>query len=85
MWQISGGEVVAAWDVDRKDSDRSTTQRDLDCDSLEVRVNSNHPVVEYFIDVDQDSSMWQLVRVPQWFMVAVVVDTLVVTQWLRVL
>ena len=57
--------MVAAWDVDRKDSDRSTTQRDLDCDSLEVRVNSNHPVVENFIDVDQDSSMWQLVRVPQ--------------------
>ena len=26
VWQISGGEVVVAWDVDRKDNDRSTTQ-----------------------------------------------------------
>ena len=30
-WQISGGEVVVAWDVDRKDSDRCTTQSHLQC------------------------------------------------------
>ena len=35
-----------------------------------------------FLDVDLDSSTWQLVRVPpQWFVVAVVVGTLVVSEW----
>ena len=62
VWQISGGEVVVAWDVDRKDSDGCTTQSHLYCYRLEVRVNLNYPVVESFLDVDQDSSnIWGLV------------------------
>ena len=80
MRQISDGEVVVAWDVDRKDSDRSTTQSDLDGDCLEMRVNPNRLMVESFLDVDRDSSTWQLVRIPpQRLVIAVVVSTLVVT------
>ena len=45
MQQISDGEVVVAWDVDRKDSDRSITQSYLDGDCLEMRVNPNRLVV----------------------------------------
>ena len=56
MRQISDGEVVVACDVDRKDSDRSTTQSDLDGDCLEMRFNPNRLVVESFLDVDRDSS-----------------------------
>ena len=52
VWQISGCEVVVAWDVDRKKSDRCTTQSHLDCYRLEVRVNLNHLVVEFLLDVD---------------------------------
>ena len=86
VWQISGGEVVVAWDVDRKDSDRCTTQSYLDCYGLEVRVDLNHLVVESLLDVDQDSSTWQLIWIPpQRFAVAVIVGTLVVTQGWRVL
>ena len=48
VWQISGGEVVVAWDVDRKDSDRCTTQGYLDCYRLHVWVNLNLSVVESF-------------------------------------
>ena len=85
MRQISDGEVVVAWDVDRKDSDRSTTQSDLDGDCLEMRVNPNWLVVKSFLDVDRDSSTWQLVRIPpQRLVIAVVVGTLVVTQGWRV-
>ena len=81
MWQISGRKVVVAWDVNRKDSDRSTTQCDLDCNHLEVSVNLNRLVVQSFLDVDWDSSTWQLVRIPpQLFVIAVIVGTLVVTQ-----
>ena len=79
VWQISGGEVVVAWDVDRKDSDRCTTQSHLDCYGLEVRVDLNHLVVESLLDVDQDSSTWQLIGIPpQRFAVAVIVGTSVV-------
>ena len=46
VWQISGGEVVVAWDVDRNNNDRSTTQSYLDCYGLDIRVNPNHLVVE---------------------------------------
>ena len=52
MWQISSTKVVVAWDVNRKDSDRSTTQCDLDCNHLEVRVNLIVLVVQSFLDVD---------------------------------
>ena len=77
--------VVVAWDVDRKDSDRCTTQSYLDCYRLEMRVNPNHLVVESFLDVDQDSSTWQLVWIPpQRFAVAIIVGTSVVTQGWRV-
>ena len=31
VWQISGGEVVVAWDADRKNSDGCTTQSHLHC------------------------------------------------------
>ena len=73
--------MVVAWDVDRKDSDRCTTQSHLDCQGLEVRVNSNHLVVESLLDVDQDSSTWQLIWIPpQRFAVAIIVGTSVVTQ-----
>ena len=34
VWEISGGEVVVAWDVDRKDSDMCTSQSHLDCYGL---------------------------------------------------
>ena len=71
VWQISGGEVVAAWDVDRNNSDGCTIQSHLDCYRLEVRVNLNHPVVESLLDVDQDSS-WIWIP-PQWFAVAIIV------------
>ena len=82
VWQISGGKVVVAWDVNRKDSDRSTTLWDLDCNHLEVRVNLNRLVVQSFLDVDWDSSIWQLVRIPpRRIVIAVIVGTLVVTQW----
>ena len=85
MRQISDGEVVVAWDVDRKDSDRSITQSDLDGDCLEMRVNPNRLVVESFLDVDRDSSTGQLVRIPpQRLVIAVVVATLVMTQGWRV-
>ena len=81
VWQISGGEVVVAWDVDRKDSDGCTTQSHLDCYRLEVRVNLNHPVVESLLDVDQDSSTWQLIWIPPLrFAVAIIVGTSVVAQ-----
>ena len=35
--QISGGEVVVVWDVDRKTIDGCTIQSHLDCYSLELR------------------------------------------------
>ena len=50
--------MVVAWDVDRKDSDRSTTKCDMDCGRLKVRVNLNQLVVQSFLDVDCDSSTW---------------------------
>ena len=86
VWQISGGEVVVACDVDRKDSDGCTTQSHLDCYRLEVRVNLNHLVVESLLDVDQDSSTWQLIWIPPpWFAVAIIVGTSLVTQGCKVL
>ena len=82
VWQISGGEVVVAWDVDGKDSDRCH----LDCYGLEVRVDSKHLVVESLLDVDQDSSTWQLIWIPpQRIALAIIVGTSVVTQGWRVL
>ena len=81
VWQISGGEVVVTWDVDRKDSDRCTTQSYLNCYRLKMQVNLNHLVVESFLEVDQDSSTWELVWIPpQRFAVAIIVGTSVVTQ-----
>ena len=47
IWQISGGKVAVAQDVERKDNDRSTTQCDQDCDRLEVRVNLNQVAVGF--------------------------------------
>ena len=86
VWQISCGEVVVAWDVDRKNNDGCTTQSHLDCYRLEVRVNLNHLVVESLLDVDQDSSTWQLIWIlPPRFAVAIIVGTSVVTQGWRVL
>ena len=85
VWQITGGEVVIACDVDRKDSDGCTTQSHQDCYRLEVRVNFNHPVVESLLDVNQDSSTWQLIWIPPpRFAVAIIVGTSVVTQGWRV-
>ena len=76
VWQISGGEMGVAWDVDRKNSDGCTTQSHLDCYCLKVRVNLNHLVVESLLDVDQDSSTWQLIWIPPpRFAVAIIVGT----------
>ena len=63
IWQISGGEMAVARDVYRKDSDRNTTQCDLNCDRLEMRVYLNQLVVEPFLDTDWNSSTWQLVNI----------------------
>ena len=49
-------------------------------------VNLNHPVVESLLDVDLDSSTWQLIWIPPpRFAVAIIVGILVVTQRWRVL
>ena len=80
VWQISGGEVVVAWDVDRKDSDGCTIESHLDCYCLEVHINLNHLVVESLLDVDQDSSTWQLIWIPPpRFAVAII--WLIVSVW----
>ena len=71
--------MVVTWDVDRKNSDGCTTQSHLDCYRLEVRVNLNHLVVESLLDVDQDSSTWQLSWILR-FAAAIIVGTSVVTR-----
>ena len=81
MWQISGGEMAVARDVYRKDSDRSTTQCELNCYRLEVRVYLDQLVVESFLDIDWNSSTRQLVQISsQWLKIAVIIGTSIVTQ-----
>ena len=81
IWQISGGEMAVARDVYKKDSDRSTTQCDLNCDRLEMRVYLNQIVVEHFLDINRNSSTWQLVKISsQRLEIAVVISTSIVAQ-----
>ena len=81
IWQISGGEMAVALDVYRKDSDWSTTQCDLNCDRLEVRVYLDQLVVESFLDIDRNSSTRQLVKISsQWLKIAAIIGTSIVTQ-----
>ena len=73
--------MAVARDVYKKDSDRSTTQCDLNCDHLEVRVYLDRLVVESFIDIDRNSTTRQLVKISsQWLKIAVIIGTSIVTQ-----
>ena len=73
--------MAVAWDVYRKDSDRSTTQCDLNCYRLEVRVYLDQLVVESFLDIDRNSSTRKLVRISShWLKIAVIIGTSIMTQ-----
>ena len=65
-----------AWGVYREDSDRCSSQCDLDCYSLKVGVQLDWLVVDPFLYVDRDSTTWKLISPsPESPVVAVVVST----------
>ena len=64
------------WGIYRKDSDRRSSQRDLDCYSLKVGIQLDWLVVDPFLYIDGDTTTWKLISPsPESPVVAVIVGT----------